>query len=107
MKFTLNEGGVRNIGALWSPKLKQKNLVNKNVMHITDWLPTLYAAAGGDVKNLGNIDGKNLWPMFTSKNNEPAKRDSLPLNIDEVLKFEGILSGDGRWKLLNGLCVSY
>lgn len=44
-KGTLWEGGVRGIGIVWSKLLKQQPRIENNLMHITDWLPTLYFAA--------------------------------------------------------------
>lgn len=40
------DGGVRGVAALWSPWLKKKHRISENLFHITDWLPTLYTAAG-------------------------------------------------------------
>ena len=40
-------------------------------MHVTDWLPTLFTAAGGDVAALGKakgfegIDGVDQWAHLT------------------------------------------
>lgn len=102
MKFSLNEGGVRNIGAIWSPRLAHKNYVNKEPMHIVDWLPTFFAAAQGNVDILKGIDGKNLWPMFTNPFSRPPKRDPIVLNMDEIQKYEAILSEDGKFKFING-----
>lgn len=45
-KASVLEGGVRGVAAIWSPWLKEKNNVSDNLFHITDWLPTLYTAAG-------------------------------------------------------------
>jgi arylsulfatase A-like enzyme len=49
VKNTLWEGGVRGAGLLWSPLIVHPRRVSTQLFHITDWLPTLYAAAGGDV----------------------------------------------------------
>ena len=40
---------------------------------MTDWLPTLYAAAGGNLANLpAGIDGINQWPSLADAR-EPSK----------------------------------
>lgn len=46
LKNTLYEGGVRNIAAIWAKNLKKKNQIENTLFHITDWMPTFYAAAG-------------------------------------------------------------
>lgn len=33
---------------MWSSMLKEKHKVSENLFHITDWLPTLYTAAGNN-----------------------------------------------------------
>lgn len=50
VKNTLWEGGVRGSGLIWSPFLKKQNRVSNQTMHIADWLPTLYNAAGGNTE---------------------------------------------------------
>lgn len=50
VKNTLWEGGVRGAALIWSPFLKKQNRVSNQTMHIADWLPTLYNAAGGNTE---------------------------------------------------------
>lgn len=52
VKNTLWEGGVRGAGLLWSPLIKQPQRVSQQFMHISDWLPTLLSAAGGNSRYL-------------------------------------------------------
>lgn len=97
-KYTLYEGGVRGVAALWSPRLRRSARVVHNLVHITDWLPTLYAAAGGDLIDLGEIDGVNQWQILSE--NRGTGREILLLNIDEVYKTEAAIYS--RFKLLRG-----
>ncbi|XP_071876830.1 arylsulfatase B [Bombus fervidus] len=97
-KYTLYEGGVRGVAALWSSRLQKAARVSNELVHITDWLPTLYSAAGGDLKDLGEIDGIDQWRLLSE--GRGRGRDKLLLNIDEVLKTEGAIYS--RFKLLRG-----
>ncbi|GBM07924.1 Arylsulfatase B [Araneus ventricosus] len=47
-KYNLWEGGVRATGFLWSPFLRHRSRIFNELMHISDWLPTLMSAAGKD-----------------------------------------------------------
>ncbi|GFR27245.1 arylsulfatase B [Trichonephila clavata] len=92
-KYNLWEGGIRAVGFVWSPFLRHRSRIFNELMHISDWLPTLLSAAGGTeiAKTLKHIDGVDLWPSFV--HNLPSPREEILLNIDEVEKVEGI-----RWK---------
>lgn len=48
VKNTLWEGGVRGAALIFSSSLNKRNRVSNQTMHIADWLPTLYHAAGGN-----------------------------------------------------------
>lgn len=98
MKYTLYEGGVRGVAVLWSPRLRKAARVCNDLVHITDWLPTFYSAAGGDLKDLGEIDGVDQWRMLSE--GYPEARQTLLLNIDEVSKTEGAVYKS--FKLLRG-----
>lgn len=89
---------MRGVAAIWSPRLHGMANVSNNLIHVTDWLPTLYAAAGGNVTDLGDIDGVNQWPFLSQ--GKPSTRDTLLLNIDEVAPTEGAIHR--RFKLVRG-----
>lgn len=46
MKMTEFEGGIKGTAAIYSPLFKKTRYVNQQLIHITDLLPTFYAAAG-------------------------------------------------------------
>ncbi|XP_060531071.1 arylsulfatase J-like isoform X2 [Cylas formicarius] len=93
------EGALRNIAAIWSPLIKKPQRVANNLMHISDWLPTLYTAAGLDHSELpSNIDGKDQWRAISE--DEKSPRTDMLLNIDDVWNYGAIRQGD--WKYIYG-----
>ncbi|XP_077528892.1 arylsulfatase B-like isoform X2 [Haemaphysalis longicornis] len=46
LKGSLWEGAIRAAGFVWSPRLENRGRVSQQLMHISDWLPTLYSSAG-------------------------------------------------------------
>ena len=57
----------------------------RGLLHATDWLPTLYRAAGGDPEDLGPIDGIDQW-LSLGKEEMPSKRSEMLYNIDPIRK---------------------
>jgi len=70
-KNTLWEGGVRGVGFVHSPLLKKRGRVSNALLHASDWFPTIYALAGGNVKSLGSIDGFNVWDTVSNDAQSP------------------------------------
>lgn len=68
------------------------------MIHITDWLPTLITAAGGNAFNLTSIDGMNLWNALSEDTESP--RANILHNIDDIYGVSAITVGD--WKLTQG-----
>ncbi|XP_040067208.2 arylsulfatase B [Ixodes scapularis] len=79
-KGTLWEGGTRGSAFIWSPLLNQNRRVSDQMLHITDWLPTLYSAAGGNPVSLGKVDGYDMWTQLSY--NLPSSRYEVLYNID-------------------------
>lgn len=99
VKNTLWEGGVKVPAFMWSPQFQQNPRIALQLMHISDWLPTLYTAAGGDVSRLPlNIDGVDQWSSITL--NTPSRRDTVLINIDENARNAAIRKDS--WKLIIG-----
>lgn len=89
-------GGIRGTSFVHSPLLASTGRVSMDLMHLSDWLPTLYGRAGGDAQKLLNIDGYDMWPSLSKGEKSPRKE--LVHKIDPVtwasaLRYE-------QWKLL-------
>ncbi|XP_025421961.1 arylsulfatase B-like isoform X2 [Sipha flava] len=95
-KGSILDGGVRGVAAIWSPELSKKHRVSENLFHITDWLPTLYTAAGGNVEDLGQIDGVNQWTSLT--NTSEQMRSKILININEKIGEEALIFK--QWKVV-------
>ena len=74
------------------------------MMHATDWLPTLLSIAGYNSSELKKLDGMNMWP--TIQYGVPSPRKEILINIDpHVYKNAALRVGD--WKLVNQSMVVY
>lgn len=89
---------MRGVAAIWSPRLRLSANVSTDLFHVTDWLPTLYAAAGGNVSELGHIDGVNQWPYLSR--GARHQREEILLNIDELAGTEAAIYK--KYKLIRG-----
>ncbi|KAL8593460.1 hypothetical protein ACOMHN_000775 [Nucella lapillus] len=98
VKNTMWEGGVRGVGFINSPLLGDQGYVSDNFFHVTDWLPTLFRAAGGDPSTLKKQDGFDMFDMLKTKG--PQVRKEVLHNIDPVYGFAAIRVGD--YKLVMG-----
>lgn len=98
MKESPWEGGVRGVAALWSPLVRSPQRVSQQLVHMSDWLPTLWSAAGQDVRELGDIDGVDQWAALLEDRASP--RGEVLHNIDPVEDYAALRRGD--WKLVEG-----
>ncbi len=72
-KRTLWEGGIRVPGLVCWPGTIPGGTVGPEVVHLTDLMPTLVAAAGGRVDPAWHVDGINLLPVWTGRAKPPDR----------------------------------
>jgi len=97
-KTTVFEGGVRAAGFVYSPLLKDSRVSN-DLMHATDWLPTLLNMIGEkDQLRNKKLDGFNMWKTF--QRNEASPRTEVLINIDPLV-YKNAALRIGDWKIVN------
>ncbi|KAL2077265.1 hypothetical protein ACEWY4_026769 [Coilia grayii] len=98
-KGTYWEGGVRGLGFVHSPLLQRPRRVSHELLHITDWYPTLLRIAGGNLSALASgVDGHDAWGSISEGVASP--RREILHNIDPLhnLAPHGSLEeGWGMW----------
>lgn len=104
IKNSLFEGGVRSVSLIWSPLIVQNSRVSNELIHISDWLPTLYTAAGGDISILDpELDGLDQWSSLVY--DLPSPRTDILININEQSRNAALRFNN--WKLLVGKIYHY
>ena len=72
-KRTLWEGGIRVPAvAYWAGQI-EGGVRSRDVTHLTDLLPTIVAAARGKADPAWHIDGVNMLPVWTGKEQAPER----------------------------------
>ncbi|KAG8226112.1 hypothetical protein J437_LFUL006742 [Ladona fulva] len=101
-KYSLWEGGTRGAASIWSPLLKKTGRVSEQLMHISDWLPTLMSAVNSSTEGLSRIDGFDSWKALS--HDIPTARKEALLNIDSINDDAAIRRGD--WKVVVGSALN-
>ena len=80
------EGGTRASAFIHGSMLSRPGTVSRALVHVTDWLPTLVTAAGGDIREMmgEDMDGVDQWQLLARGTGE-SKRRMMLYNIDPLL----------------------
>jgi len=95
-KGTTFDGGIRSACVIKYPGALPAGAVSERAFGSVDLLPTLCRLA--EVPLPANpIDGENVWDLIRGQEGAENPHDYYAFSNNN--NFEGILSGDGRWKL--------
>ncbi|MGB0143385.1 MAG: sulfatase family protein [Akkermansiaceae bacterium] len=95
-KATGFDGGIRSATLIKFPgKIRAGSTLECPVSSI-DLLPTLAHLTGADLP-ANEIDGKDVWSILIGDKDAKPVHEYYPFSTGRT--FEGIISGDGRWKL--------
>jgi arylsulfatase A-like enzyme len=95
-KGTGFDGGTRSACIMRYPGRIKAGSVSKKALCSVDLLPTIAHLAGAALPK-NPIDGRNLWDLISGKRGAVNPHEFYPFCTGP--NFEGVISGDGRWKL--------
>ncbi len=95
-KGTSFDGGTRSACIVKYPGEIKAGSASEQAFCSIDLLPTLADLCGAELPD-NPVDGKNVWDIITSK--PDAKNPHRYYPFSNGSNFEGVITGDGRWKL--------
>lgn len=95
-KGTSFDGGVRSACIMKWPGHIAAGTRSERAFSTVDLLPTLAGLAGAEPPK-NPIDGRDVWDLVLGKPDAKNPHEYYPFSTGGT--FEGIISGDGRWKL--------
>ena len=95
-KGTGFDGGTRSACIMKYPGKIKEGTVNKKTICTIDILPTVANLTGAKLP-ANEIDGKNVWDLIRAKPDAKNPHEYYAFSTGRT--FEGVITGDGKWKL--------
>jgi arylsulfatase A-like enzyme len=95
-KATGFDGGTRSACIMRYPGQIKAGAISQKAWCTVDMLPTLAHLAGAKLPD-NPIDGRDVWDLIVDKPGATNPHEYYPFSTGKV--FEGVVSGDGHWKL--------
>ncbi|MFW5984923.1 MAG: sulfatase [Halanaerobiaceae bacterium] len=95
-KATAFDGGTRSACVMAYPGEIPADSISKEAFCTVDLLPTLAHLTGAELPT-NEIDGCNIWDLLSGKPETENPHEYYPFSTART--FEGVISGDGKWKL--------
>lgn len=96
-KSTSFDGGIRSPLIISWPGQIEENSVSHDTFFSIDFLPTIARLTDADLPDY-DLDGREIWDLIRGVDGAVNPHDYYAITrIDE---FQGVISGDGRWKLM-------
>lgn len=95
-KGTGFDGGTRSACIMRYPGKIAVGETSRRTLCTIDVLPTLAHLAGAPLPK-NPIDGRNVWDLIAGTSGAKNPHEYYAFSTNNV--FEGVISGDGRWKL--------
>ena len=103
MKTMVHEGGIRSpLFVRWPDRIRPGTVSDRIAAHI-DLLPTIADAAGVNVPDEANVDGRSLLPLLEGQTPEwPDRHIVLQVHRgDEPVRYHHMAVRNQRWKLVH------
>jgi len=95
-KGTSFDGGTRSACIMRYPGKIKAGAVSHRMFSTVDLLPTIAHITGAKLPS-NPIDGRNVWDLITGAPGALNPHEYYPFSTGN--NFEGVMSGDGHWKL--------
>ena len=96
-KSTSFDGGIRSPLVISWPGQIESNTISHDTFFSIDFMPTIAGLTGAELPDY-ELDGKEVWDLIRGM--DGAENPHEYYAITRAREFQGVISGDGKWKLM-------